>query len=947
MAGSAIAAIVSSFVADAVATEVAFSLAGAVVTGAEVWAGSELLIGSVVGGVTGMAASSLVGGIVNNALAPDQPSTSQLSAYEKRGLLVNVSSNVEQIPVIYGSRRVGGARVFVCTSGASNEYLNLVIVLGEGDISAVNNIYINDVISTDARFNGLVTVNAHLGTDGQTVDTLLNAALPTQWNSTHRLQGVAYGAVQLKYDQTAFPSGLPTLTFDVSGRTLYDPRDAATRFSNNPALAIRDYLTNARYGRGIATSSVDDASFIAAANHCDELVSIPGGNGGTTTQKRYSCDGLVDTGNTAYDNIKALLTTCRGMLIFSGGKYRLVIDKSETAAFTFNEDNITGSWQIAQQGKRAKYNRIRAGFFNPARSWQPDIAIQESATWRAADNGLILEKQLDLPFTADIYRAQRIAQQEMIQSRFGLLVRFTAFQEGLRCEVGDVVQISHATPGWVNKQFRVIQIELKNNDEVFVVCREYDASVYAPVPNLAANPAPGTVLPDPALVATPGILSLSSGTATLLRAGDGTIISRIRVAWPLPTDVFVRLAEIRYKRSATTTWEPGVVADAAIGVVYIAPVEDGVSYDVIARFENTIGVRSAWTSPITHMVVGKSELPSSVPWAALTDSTLSFETIADADLAGYRVRWAPGNSLDWGQAQPLHSGLITASPWAMPSVPIGVATLLIKAVDTCGNESLNPAAVVVNLGDPLIDNIITTRDLKAEGFPGQIGGGAVSAGSLLADTTGSIWNPNDAALLWSANDASPMWDLIYYKALTYRTTVTVAAAEVGSQMTIAKTLSGDAYKLEYRRPVGDVAPMWGATDTVMWSGDDNAPMRINAPGWMPWPGAITAEAGDYEIRVHTAFGGTRGRIDALSVNFDVPDITEYLHGISIAALGTRLAPAKSYHAIRAVHLTLQDDGGTARTARVMDKSLAGPLINCFDSSSAAATGHVDAIIQGY
>jgi predicted phage tail protein len=36
---------------------------------------------------------------------------------EQRGVLVNKESNVEQIPVIYGERRVGGVRVFVSTDG--------------------------------------------------------------------------------------------------------------------------------------------------------------------------------------------------------------------------------------------------------------------------------------------------------------------------------------------------------------------------------------------------------------------------------------------------------------------------------------------------------------------------------------------------------------------------------------------------------------------------------------------------------------------------------------------------------------------------------------------------------------------------------------------------------------------------------------------------------------
>ena len=83
-----------------------------------------------------------------------------------------------------------------------------------------------------------------------------------------------YVYVRLKYDSNAF-SGLPTVTADVRGRTLFDPRDGQTRYSNNAALAVRDYLTNPLNGRGVGTNNVDDLSFIAAANACDARITAP------------------------------------------------------------------------------------------------------------------------------------------------------------------------------------------------------------------------------------------------------------------------------------------------------------------------------------------------------------------------------------------------------------------------------------------------------------------------------------------------------------------------------------------------------------------------------------------------------------------------------------------------------------------------------------------------
>lgn len=116
---------------------------------------------------------------------------------EQRGVLVNKESNVEQIPVIYGERRVGGVRVFVSTDGTyktvdgerqwytgfhpdtlvyddvtgtpTNQYLYIALVLAEGEVESITDIYVDDLPITDAKYSGLVDYNVYLGTDDQTM----------------------------------------------------------------------------------------------------------------------------------------------------------------------------------------------------------------------------------------------------------------------------------------------------------------------------------------------------------------------------------------------------------------------------------------------------------------------------------------------------------------------------------------------------------------------------------------------------------------------------------------------------------------------------------------------------------------------------------------------------------------------------------------------------------
>ena len=775
MAGVIIGAIVGSAISDVVGAAVADAALGVVIdsgitAGAADVLGASIATANFIGGAAGLVAGGLASVAVQSLIGPNAPSQAQsaVASAQAQGILINSQSNVDPIPVIYGRRRVGGTRVFIEVSGGSNEYLHIVLVLAEGPVAAIDNVYIDDVLATDPTFSGLVTISKHLGTSGDPADAALMSAVP-KWTSACTLSGLAYLYLQLKYESNAF-SGLPTITADVRGRTLYDPRDGVTRYSNNAALVVRDYLTNALYGRGIIASSMDDASFSAAANACDVRLSAPAysdtctadpstdlltfaqaepidtGDGisvastgslpaplvtgttyfavkvtdtgyklattianaiaGTTIDlttagtgtltafhvdyATYAIDGSVDTSQTAYDNIKALLTACRGMLVFSAGKYKLVLDQVATpSSFGFTEDNITGSWVITQAGKRNKFNRVTAGFYNPAKTWQPDLAMVESMALRAVDNGLLLESKIDLPFSANVYRAQNIGHQTLNQSRYGLSVKFAAFQEGLRCEVGDVVPITHSTPGWSGKLFRILQIELKDTDEVTITAQEYDPSVYQ-LANLApASIVPRSNLPDPFSVGVPGAPTILESLYST--TGSSGVKSRASISWTPPLDAFVVSYEVAYKPSADTTWRQlGLVSDPSSRLDDIAP---GI-YDFHVRAINALGVRSDWSVTTTREIFGLTAPPADIAGftviASGTNTIGSWNLVPDLDVRiGGRIaiRWTP-----------LLSGAVWENGVAVADLPgdavsalmpLLTGTYLAKARDSSGNWSVN------------------------------------------------------------------------------------------------------------------------------------------------------------------------------------------------------------------------------------------------------------------
>ena len=590
------AAAAGSWASSAVGAELLLATGGFYSASAGAIIGGSALTAAVGGAIAGAIVSSAVGSALG-ALGGQGGDP----AFGPAGILLNKAANNAPIPVIYGQRKVGGTRVFAGVSGDNNAQLHMVIALGEGEIDSVENVYLNDVLSTDEIFDdrpepnaATLRISTYTGTESQSADSWLVSHIP-EWTTDHKLLGTAYLVATMSYHSSdedltkAYATGIPTFTADVKGVKVYDPRTATTAWSNNPALCLRDYLTNSRYGRGIDTSLIDDTSFVAAANYCETQVTIGG-----EEKDMYTLNGVVNTSQGSMDVIKQLLTACRGFLIFSGGKYKLIIDKPETANFTFSEDNIVGAWSITLGSKTNQFNRVRANFFNPDRQWQSDIAAVDSTALRTLDNELLLEQTIDLPFTSDIDRAKMIATIHLNQSRQQIAVEFNATIEGLRCEVGDVVYVSHAMPGWdtlnggSGKLFRVVGITLQNNDEVRVSCIEYALDSYDYGTIAASDSAPNTNLPDPSVVAAPTTLVLASE----LRQGTaGNYIEQITVGFAASGDAFVEYYLLSYKPTAEDNWKTKNIGAGVYAI--ITDIEIGVSLDVKVVAVNIRGVISS------------------------------------------------------------------------------------------------------------------------------------------------------------------------------------------------------------------------------------------------------------------------------------------------------------------------------------------------------------------
>ncbi len=454
------------------------------------------LAGTVVAGVTITAfGASLIGGLItiaaSFALAPILGNgVSEIGRDQARGITSNVSNPIAPLAVVYGRYRLAGQRVYVETTGDKNEFLHMVIAWCEGEIEEIEEIYFDDVISTDSRYAGLVTLSHHVGTDSQTADSGLVSA-STKWTSAHRLRGVAYTYVKLEYDPEAFPN-IPVVSAVLKGKKVYNVSTAAFEWSQSPADCVYDYMTNTRYGRSIPAAEINLASFQTARASCAATMT----NSPEPSQATYTLDGVIDIDQLPLDNLRAMLSSARAFMPYTGGQYRLIVDQAESTTFDFDTSNMVGGLSITLNSKESRFNRVKANFYNDDRQWQPDMVISDSTSYRTSDNGTLLVRDVQLPFTTDFYRARRIAHLELKQSRSTITVSFAALLDGLRAEVGSVVGITHPVPGWVNKKFRVLGIDIDSMDTVRITAREY-ANIYSPTAPPTRPTATVITLPPP------------------------------------------------------------------------------------------------------------------------------------------------------------------------------------------------------------------------------------------------------------------------------------------------------------------------------------------------------------------------------------------------------------------------------------------------------------------
>ena len=677
-------------------------------------------------------------GAALNALTP-KPTISNRGS---RGYSLNgESGSAVDHQIIYGMARVGGVRLYDASTGANNDYLHRIIAFAGHRIQSYEQIYLNDEVVTldgsgnvtsPARYNGYVRIKSYLGTTTQTADTDLiseTLSLPEnegRWTSAHRLRNIAYLYVRFKYNQDAFPNGIPVVSATIKGKRVYNPDTTVTEWTDNPALCLRDYVSSA-YGLEQTDSRIDDTSVIAAAAICDELVGA---------DKRYTCNGSFVTSLSPSQIISDILSSMGGLFWYSQGKWRMKAAKYTTPTVTLDEGDLRSGISLStRHSRRNNFNKVKGTFRGTETDWQTaDYPTVTDSVFLTADNNIENVVDVPLPFTSDSVTAQRLANIFLRRNREQLTFSASFGLKAFQVQVGDFVYINNTRFGWSNKVFEVttwtfglvdgldLQVQMTLREISEAVFTLFDASVFE------NN---NTSLPSAFYVEPVGLVV--TGEVRIIKESlTDVIIATVTATQPDN----VERVEVQFKKTADTKWT--VIGVGDLGDYEAIAVDPSTTYDIRARSYSFLGVKSEWTYRNAFQPVGSAEPPSNVTGFSANLNggviNLAWTAVPDLDLSYYLIRHAVEES---GATFANSTTAVekVSRPATSVAIPTRPGTYSIRAYDKLGNPSVLTTSVVVPAGalETFTNNL---TDVESPTFAGSKTGCSVTSSQLrITDTS--------------------------------------------------------------------------------------------------------------------------------------------------------------------------------------------------------------------
>ena len=640
----------------------------------------------------GMAAltlgTTLLTGLVAGIMAP---SGSAITNAENFGAKTTGRAATAPRQIVYGTARVGGTILHMETTGADNTLMHMIVAIAGHEINSLVNIRANDndLTTTTATVSGetvyTVTNSEYTNTEStqnfgsgrlmrytfhdgsQTAADGLAVAQLNAITSNHIYKGIAYLYIEMNFDAEKFSGGVPRLTYLVKGKDVYDPRTEAIGTSDlqrsNPALIIRDYLTDAVYGLKALSSEINDTTnaggFAAAANTCDQNVTLADNS---TTERRYTANGITNASANGDGVLTSVLSAMSGKVSYVNGQFNVFAGASQTPSLTITDDDLLEPVNIITRPPSGDlYNSVKAIYVNSAQNYTAtDSPVYSSSTFLNADTptdgatanyAKLLEMQL--PFTTTTTMAQRIGRIALNYLRQTTTVTVLTSTQFMRLQPCDWVYVTNSRMGWTSKVFEVISTNLEQFGSAEapaigtkLALKEVEAAVWDFAYNAYTTDQAegGDVTVGSLAISAPTSLSLSQ---QLVKDGTDRKVD-ILGTWTNNVNPTVTSTEVAYKTNGASRFS-ALTVGAGINDVSIPNAVVGTQYNVKIRHADLNGITSPYSSAVNITIAAPTDAPSNPTAASVTTGKphsmiITYTNPSNSDLKAVKIYRKTANS---------------------------------------------------------------------------------------------------------------------------------------------------------------------------------------------------------------------------------------------------------------------------------------------------------------
>ena len=550
-----------------------------------------------------------------------------------------------------------GDRLITFDSTDLTKVISLTDEAGNVDTKISGNLYINLYTSSNA---GVIT-SANGASAPSTVMGGVDIASAQRWPSSNRqMNNLAFAIVKLVYNRDADTTALNPITFHVS----HYPNGASVA---KPGDVWLDYITNTAYGGAIPPSSVDTTCVATLNTYSDALITYtPSGGGSPVTQARYRINGVLDAGQTVLSNIDRIMTACDSWMTYSAalGQWSVVINKSETAAYAFTDNNIIGDIRLSATDITSSINQVEARFPFKSNRDQASFVNLQTPSGLLYPNEPVNKYSITYDLVNDSVQAQYLANRLLEQAREDLIVSFNTTYYGIQVDAGNVVSVTNSDYGWNAKLFRVMKVNEASLPDGSLGARlelsEYNAQVYDDADITQFTPAPNSGLAS--------VNYFSALTAPTVTGFPSATVPNFSVAVVVPTTGRVLWGNLFYTTVATpaaSDWK--LLANASSS--NSQPVTNGSTYTYANQ---TLGAGTYYFAYVVGNETGQSGLSpisSAFVWAPVASAGAAGLNFLNAYLVQSQSASTPtfttptvGSALPSGWYSTLSAALAALSP---------------------------------------------------------------------------------------------------------------------------------------------------------------------------------------------------------------------------------------------------------------------------------------------